>query len=202
MSGMPAQPPVGNGFDSILVANRGEIACRVLRSARDLGYRTIAVYSEADRDASHTALADEAVLIGPAPVGESYLDIERILEAAARTGAGAIHPGYGFLAENAAFARACREAKLRVPRDVSVVSFDDPGDAPHAALGVAVTCIVPDYWHTHWNDVGGVHALEVWDGAGFSGTLINLAGSKKIQNQSLAAGSEVACTSNMSVDNS
>jgi geranyl-CoA carboxylase alpha subunit len=99
-------------FDSILVANRGEIAVRVIRSAREQGYRAIAVYSEADADALHVMLADEAVLIGPAAVKESYLDPERILEAAAKTGAQAIHPGYGFLSENADFARACEKAGL------------------------------------------------------------------------------------------
>ncbi len=99
-------------FDSILVANRGEIALRVLRSAREQGYRTIAVYSEADAGSPHVQLADQAVLIGPALVRESYLDADRILEAARRTGAQAIHPGYGFLSENADFARACRAAGI------------------------------------------------------------------------------------------
>jgi geranyl-CoA carboxylase alpha subunit len=143
---MPAQPPVGNAFDSILVANRGEIACRVLRSARELGYRTIAVYSEADRDAPHTALADEAVLIGPARVGESYLDIERILEAAARTEAGAIHPGYGFLAENAAFARACREAGCCFigPSAEAIELMGNKAEAKRRMLEAGVPC-VPGY---------------------------------------------------------
>src|ERR1700712_3479486 len=84
-------------FRTILIANRGEIACRVVRSARRMGIRTVAVFSEADRDALHVALADEAQPIGPAPARESYLRIDRILEAARRTGAEAIHPGYGFL---------------------------------------------------------------------------------------------------------
>jgi len=110
MSRIPRKAADGQGFSSILVANRGEIACRILRSARDLGYRTVAVYSEADRGAPHTAMADSAVLIGPAAADCSYLAMERILEAAARSGSQAIHPGYGFLSENAAFARACRDA--------------------------------------------------------------------------------------------
>jgi len=88
-------------FKRILIANRGEIACRVIKTARRLGIRTVAVFSEADAQARHTRLADEAVLIGPPAARESYLDIERILGAAKKTGAEAVHPGYGFLAENA-----------------------------------------------------------------------------------------------------
>jgi geranyl-CoA carboxylase alpha subunit len=99
-------------ISTVMVANRGEIAVRVLRTAHALGYRTVAVYSEADADAPHVGMADQAVCIGPAPVGESYLDVDALLDAAKRTGADAIHPGYGFLSENADFAKRCAEAGL------------------------------------------------------------------------------------------
>jgi acetyl-CoA carboxylase, biotin carboxylase subunit len=99
-------------FKKILIANRGEIAVRIIRGCREMGILTVAVYSEADRESLHVQEADQAVLIGPAPASESYLNIDAVLKAAEKTGAEAVHPGYGFLAENPVFSRRCREAGL------------------------------------------------------------------------------------------
>lgn len=133
-------------FNSVLIANRGEIACRVIRSARDAGYRTIAVYSEADHGAPHMALADDAVCIGPGPVNESYLVIDNILQAAAQSGAQAIHPGYGFLSENADFARACEAAGLVFigPSADAIHLMGNKAEAKRRMQAAGVPC-VPGY---------------------------------------------------------
>ncbi|WP_322963100.1 acetyl/propionyl/methylcrotonyl-CoA carboxylase subunit alpha [Sphingomonas fuzhouensis] len=130
-------------FSSLLIANRGEIACRIIRTAREMGLRTIAVYSEADAQALHVRSADEAVLIGPAPARESYLDAARILAAAKESGAEAIHPGYGFLSENADFAEKVIAAGLiwvgPDPDSIRAMGLKDAAKARMIAAGVPVT---------------------------------------------------------------
>src|SRR5437763_879099 len=117
----------GTMFSKILIANRGEIACRVIKTARRLGIKTVAVYSDADRNARHVAMADEAIHIGASPARESYLVADRIIDAARRTGAEAIHPGYGFLSENAGFAddHVLVERYLTRPRHIEIQVFAD-----------------------------------------------------------------------------
>lgn len=133
-------------FTSVLVANRGEIACRVIRSAREQGYRTVAVYSDADAGAPHVQLADDSVCIGPGPVSESYLAVQNILDAAASSGAGAVHPGYGFLSENAGFARACEEAGLVFigPSPEAIHLMGNKAKAKRRMIQAGVPC-VPGY---------------------------------------------------------
>ena len=133
-------------FSKILIANRGEIACRVIRTARKLGYATVAVYSDADRDSPHVALADEAVHIGPSPASESYLKFDAILDAARKTGADAVHPGYGFLSENAAFAHACAAAHLVFigPPASAITAMGDKALAKKRMLEAGVPC-APGY---------------------------------------------------------
>ncbi len=134
------------GFAKILVANRGEIACRVMRTARALGYRTVAVYSEADRLAPHVAAADQAVPIGPPPAAQSYLAIDKIIAAARRAGADAIHPGYGFLSENAAFAQACADAGITFigPPPEAIRLMGNKAAAKRRMIAAGVPC-VPGY---------------------------------------------------------
>ena len=133
-------------FDTLLIANRGEIACRVIRSAKALGLRTVAVYSDADRDALHVQAADTALRIGEAPARDSYLHIGNVLDACRRAGAGAVHPGYGFLSENAAFARACRDAGIVFvgPTPEAIDALGHKSAAKQLAERIGVPCL-PGY---------------------------------------------------------
>jgi geranyl-CoA carboxylase alpha subunit len=133
-------------FDTLLIANRGEIACRVIRTARAMGLRTVAVYSDADRDARHVQLADTALRLGPGPARDSYLNIELIIDACKRSGAGAVHPGYGFLSENADFARACRETGIAFvgPTPEAIDALGHKAAAKQLAERIGVPCL-PGY---------------------------------------------------------
>jgi len=135
-----------NKMNKVLVANRGEIAVRVIRSAQSLGYRTVAVFSEADANAPHVSIADEAICIGAAPVGESYLVADKLIAAAKKTGADAIHPGYGFLSENSAFAKACVDANIVFigPRPDAIDLMGSKRHSKIAMIAAGVPCI-PGY---------------------------------------------------------
>ena len=133
-------------FQSVLIANRGEIACRIIRTVKGLGLRAIAVFSEADRNAPHIRLADEAIFIGASPAAESYLNIENIINAAKTSGAEAVHPGYGFLSENAEFAQACEAADLVFigPSLTAIRLMGDKAEAKRHMLGAGIP-LLPGY---------------------------------------------------------
>ena len=133
-------------FRKILIANRGEIACRVMRTAKRMGIRTVAVYSDADRNALHVEMADEAQRIGPPPAAESYLSIDAVIAAAKASGAEAIHPGYGFLAENDDFATACQRAGLVFigPSPEAIAAMGDKSAAKRLMEKAGVP-LVPGY---------------------------------------------------------
>lgn len=152
-------------FKKILIANRGEIACRVIKSARKMGIRTIAVYSEADRDALHVEMADEAVLIGPPAAADSYLVIEKIVEACRKTGAEAVHPGYGFLSEREAFPRALEAAGIVFigPNPGAIAAMGDKIESKKAAAKAKVST-VPGYLGVIEDDK---HAVKISDEIGY-----------------------------------
>ncbi|MGJ4918648.1 acetyl/propionyl/methylcrotonyl-CoA carboxylase subunit alpha [Bradyrhizobium sp. HKCCYLRH2060] len=152
-------------FKTILIANRGEIACRVIKTARRMGIRTVAVYSEADRDALHVEMADDAVLIGPPAAAESYLLIDRIVEACKKTGAEAVHPGYGFLSEREAFPRALAEAGIVFigPNPGAIAAMGDKIESKKAAAKAKVST-VPGFLGVIEDDK---HAVRIADEIGY-----------------------------------
>jgi 3-methylcrotonyl-CoA carboxylase alpha subunit len=166
-------------FDKILIANRGEIACRVIRTARRLGIRTVAVYSDADRNALHVTMADEAIHIGAAPSKESYLLAERVIDAAKKTNAQAIHPGYGFLSENAAFSELCKaDAIVFIGPPVAAIEAMGSKSAAKTIMEKAGVPLVPGYHgdeqspailKKHADDMGYPVLLKATAGGGGKG---------------------------------
>ena len=140
-------------FSKILIANRGEIACRIMRTAHDLGIKTVAVYSDADAKAQHVQMADEAVWLGGSAPAESYLDGWKVLQAALRSGAEAVHPGYGFLSENAAFAELCAEHNLVfIGPPVNAIEVMGSKSAAKQAMQAAQVPMLPGYHEADQSD--------------------------------------------------
>ena len=161
-------------FSKLLIANRGEIACRVIKTARALGIHTIAVYSDADRNARHVGMADEAVHIGGSAPAESYLDIEKVLTAARDTGAQAVHPGYGFLSENAAFSQRCAEFDVRfIGPPVKAIEIMGSKSAAKQAMEAAGVPILPGY---HGNQASSDQLQQAAQSMGFPVLLKAVAG--------------------------
>ena len=152
----------------ILIANRGEIAVRIIRACREMGLRTVAVYSDCDRAARHVREADQAVHIGPSEAAQSYLRIDAIIDAAQKTGADAVHPGYGFLAENAAFARACQDARLTFigPSPEAIALMGSKTAAREAAIRAGVP-FVPGTERPLDESVGDDEIARIANGVGF-----------------------------------
>ncbi|MFM7084282.1 MAG: biotin carboxylase N-terminal domain-containing protein, partial [Hyphomicrobium sp.] len=152
-------------FNKILIANRGEIACRIIKTARKMGIKTVTVYSDADRDSLHVEMSDEAVHIGPAPAIQSYLVIEKIIDACRRTGAQAVHPGYGFLSEREAFPIALEKEGLTFigPNPRAIAAMGDKIESKKAAAAAKVST-VPGFMGEIRDSK---HAIEISDGIGY-----------------------------------
>ena len=151
-------------FEKILIANRGEIALRVIRACKELGIRTLAVYSEADVDSLHVQLADESICIGSAPSSDSYLKIDRIMSAAEVGDVDAIHPGYGFLAENAHFAEVCESCKIKFigPSPAAMRAMGDKNSARAAARKAGVPVTPGQRWHCRNRSRGDQSREKNW----------------------------------------
>ena len=157
-------------FKKILIANRGEIACRVIKTAKKMGIKTVAVYSDADKDAVHVDMADEAVHIGPPPAAQSYLIIERIIDACKATGAEAVHPGYGFLSENAKFAQRLADEKIAFigPNIRAIEAMGDKIESKKFANAAKVST-VPGYLGVIEDGDHAVKIADEWSSVAGSG---------------------------------
>ena len=168
-------------FETVLIANRGEIACRIIATLKSLGIRSAAVYSDPDAGARHVLLADVAVRLGMAQASDSYLNIEKIIDAAIATGAQAIHPGYGFLAENAAFAQACADALgLPIETDPRLMEFGSGALSPFTLAEMIELAPYDDIWHPHDAAWDGETIGAFWQRTGEAAEAIWQAGGRPL----------------------